>query len=342
MLAKCHKGLGDLKTSISCCNSAIEQNSKWKEPYLYRSATFQALHTAFLETDGDTSDNIARDRAGADIIVDTSKEPTDVSRHREEEAKRRLLRKNKEKVPLFVNKLDEALRLAENGQKIFIEAGVYTVSAGEGKGFSSFYVFGKNLSLIGCSTKDCILLYKKEPEPESSTSVQPGAPKLETFLICAGAGDPTLIKRLTFRNDNSSSVKTKFFGVGGGHVQIEDCLFDGVMSSEVDAVYANSAICGSLAHSYPPPRVSIRFCIFDHCQSYGTATFSRSCGSLSSSYFINCGRSAVTAMDAAKVSVLNCDFGQTELTESVVSSTGSDITVSGCYLQGIQVSHDPT
>ena len=48
-------------------------------------------------------------------------------------------------------------------------------------------------------------------------------------------------------------------------------------------------------------------------------------------------RSAVTAMDGAKVSVLNCDFGQTELTETVVSCTGSDLTVQGCYLQGIQV-----
>ena len=65
------------------------------------------------------------------------------------------------RVPLYVNKLDEALRLAENGQKIFIEAGEYTVSAGEGKGPSSYYVFGKNLSLIGASTKDCVLLYKK-------------------------------------------------------------------------------------------------------------------------------------------------------------------------------------
>ena len=43
-------------------------------------------------------------------------------------------------------------------------------------------------------------------------------------------------------------------------------------------------------------------------------------------------------MDGAKVSVLNCDFGQTELTETVVSCTGSDLTVLGCYLQGIQVS----
>ena len=45
----------------------------------------------------------------------------------------------------------------------------------------------------------------------------------------------------------------------------------------------------------------------------------------------------MTAMDGAKVSVLNCDFGQTELTETVVSCTGSDLTVRGCYLQGIQV-----
>ena len=33
-------------------------------------------------------------------------------------------------VPLYVDRLDEALRGAENGQKIFIEAGVYPVSQG--------------------------------------------------------------------------------------------------------------------------------------------------------------------------------------------------------------------
>ena len=91
LLAKCYKGLSDLKAAISCCNSAIQQNSKWKEPYLYRSACFQALHVAFLETEGDTKENIERDRTDADIIVDTSREPTDVKRHKEEEAKRILL-----------------------------------------------------------------------------------------------------------------------------------------------------------------------------------------------------------------------------------------------------------
>ena len=62
------------------------------------------------------------------------------------------------------------------------------------------------------------------------------------------------------------------------------------MSGEVDAVYANSAICGTLAASYPPPRVTIRYCVFDHCQAFGTATFSRAAGSVSSSYFTSCGR----------------------------------------------------
>ena len=39
----------------------------------------------------------------------------------------------------------------------------------------------------------------------------------------------------------------------------QDCLFDGVHSPEVDAVYANSAICGKMAGSYPAPHVSLRW-----------------------------------------------------------------------------------
>ena len=74
-LAKCYKGLGELKLSISSCNSAIQHNSKWKEPFLYRSACFQALHTSFTETAGDREENIARDRAEADIIGTASGAP---------------------------------------------------------------------------------------------------------------------------------------------------------------------------------------------------------------------------------------------------------------------------
>ena len=216
LLAKCYKGLGDLKSCISCCNSAIEHNSKWREPFLYRSACFQALHTAYLETDGDTPENIDVDRASADIIVDLNCTPTDVNIYKEEVAKRRLLKREIKKQPMFVAQLDEALRLAADGQKIFLEAGTYTVSAGASKSLSSYFVFGKNLSLIGASTRDCILLYKKEDADDEASG-----PKLETFLICAGSSIPTLIKRLTFRNGNPSFVKTKFFGVGGGRVQIE-------------------------------------------------------------------------------------------------------------------------
>ena len=54
-----------------------------------------------------------------------------------------------------MDRLDEALWVAENGQKIFIEAGVYTVS----QGGSSHYVSGKNVSLVVASRKDCALLF---------------------------------------------------------------------------------------------------------------------------------------------------------------------------------------
>ena len=155
------------------------------------------------------------DRASADIIVDPDCTPTDVTIYKEEEAKRRLLKRESEKKPIFVAKLDTALRLAADGQRIFLEAGIYTVSAGASKSLSSYFVFGKSLSLVGASTRDCILLYKKEDADEASR------PKLETFLICGSSGTPTLIKRLTFRNGNPSFVKTKFFGVAGGRVQIE-------------------------------------------------------------------------------------------------------------------------
>ena len=54
-----------------------------------------------------------------------------------------------------MDRLDEALWFAENGQKIFIKAGMYTVS----QGGSSHYVSGKNVSLEAASTKDCALLF---------------------------------------------------------------------------------------------------------------------------------------------------------------------------------------
>ena len=80
--------------------------------------------------------------------------PSDLQTHREDEARRRLLRRGGEKVPLYVDRLDEALWVAENGQKIFIEAGVYTVSHGA----SSPYVSGKNVSMVDASTKYMLYL----------------------------------------------------------------------------------------------------------------------------------------------------------------------------------------
>ena len=40
--------------------------------------------------------------------------------------------------------------------------------------------------------------------------------------------------------------------------------------------------------------------------------------------------------------MVNCEFGQTELTEVTIRSTGSDLTVSGCYLQGVEIGQGGT
>ena len=106
------------------------------------------------------------------------------------------------------------------------------VSAGASKELSSFFLFGKNLRLIGASVKDCVLLYKRtegevmiqmmmmiaqtlmmknydDDDVEEGEEVnhvtdlaaqEAEGGRLETFLICAGPGaQPTLVKRLTFR-----------------------------------------------------------------------------------------------------------------------------------------------
>ena len=59
---------------------------------------------------------------------------------------------------------------------------------------------GKNVSLVGASTKDCALLYQNTETPAPAPA--PVSPNLETFLICAGSGEVTLVKRLSFRNAN--------------------------------------------------------------------------------------------------------------------------------------------
>ena len=303
LLAKCYKGLDELKNAILSCNSAIDHRPHWKDPFLYRSACFQAFHARLLETDGEDLANIERDRNEADIIVGQAVEGS---------------------TKKFVSKIDEALTAAKDGDKIFIEPGFYDVT--------SLFLFGKTVSLIGASVKRCVLQYKKQDV--ASPAQSPKESRLETFLICTSGSVPTLIKRLTFRSANPSEVKTKFLGVAGGTVQLEDCLFDGGESAEVGAVYTNAKICGNLASNYPSPRVIARFCVFDRCSAFGAFTALHSCGALHCCYFVGCGRSCVAALDSAKVSLANCELAMTEISEQTVGATSSDLTVTGCHFHG--------
>eukprot|EP00093_Oithona_nana_P002216 02216.XXX_16908_18848_1 [CDS] Oithona nana genome sequencing. len=288
LLAKCHRGRNDLKSAILSCQSSIEARPKWKDPFLYRSACFQALHQYFNETDGDLESNILQDRQEADFIVKDTEE------------------------------LFSALKNAADGQRIFLKPGTYQAK--------SLFLCGKNVALIGASVKDCILEFKNDTNQ-----------KLETFLICSCAGAaPTLLKRLTFKSITAQGLaKIKFLGVAGGTVQLEDCLFDATENNDTDAVYTNAKIAGNLAANYPPPYVIARFCVFDSCQSYGAFSAFRSRGSVQTCYFVNCGRSAIVANDCAKLSIGHCEFAQTDRSEQTLSSSHSDVTLTGCYFHGL-------
>ena len=247
------------------------------------------LYTKLSETDGDLELNIDRDRKEADIIVDEKiKEPS----------------VDETSGKITVNRIEDAFKAAKEGSKIFVEPGNYYINSredDEGKHFRpSVFLFGKNVLLIGASSKRCVLLFgsASSDTPHSMSSASTGlGSNLETLLICASAGKiPTLIKRFTFRRSNnticsSTGAKTRFLGVAGGSVHLEDCLFDAggasssTCSSDVDAVYASSRICGALAKNYPPPSVIARFCIFDGCQSFGTFTVARGAGAVRNCYF---------------------------------------------------------
>ena len=247
------------------------------------------MYTKLSDTDGDLEVNIDRDRKEADIIVDeTIKDPS----------------VDESSGKITVGRIEDAFKAAKEGSRIFVEPGEYYINSAEdeeGKSFRpSVFLFGKNVLLIGASSKRCVLLFGS-----SSTESLPSLPSaskglgsnLETLLICASAGKiPTLIKRFTFRRANNTvcssiGAKTRFLGVAGGSVHLEDCLFDAggasttTCSSDVDAVYASSRICGALAANYPPPSVIARFCIFDGCQSFGTFTVARGAGAVRNCYF---------------------------------------------------------
>ena len=326
-LAKCHKSMDDVRSAVASCNAAVSLGPKWKDPFLYRSACFQALHQAFVETDGDSEDNVERDRTEANIIVDP-----------EERAS-----KGGSEGKTCVASVDEALQASKEGDRIFVEKGEYYVSS------SPLFICGKSVSIIGASTRDCVFNYTSPGSDASPSSAL--ASRLNTFLICAGEEAPVLLKRLTFRNvcqqGAQCSTKTRFLGVGGGTVQVEDCVFEGADGGEeaeaadVDAIYANAKIAGALAANFAPPKVHARFCVFDHCQSYAAFTVNNASAVAESCYFVG---SRLSAMENSRVTVKNCEFAQSGSGErTMVQSIGAsraEIEVRGSYIHGIQTRDD--
>ena len=102
------------------------------------------------ESAGDSEENIERDRAEANIIVDATAKPSDTQTAR------------------VVNRLDEAFQIATEGSRIFVERGSYRVTSNATSKIKSAFLFGnKNVSVIGASSKDCVLLYGQADDEES-------------------------------------------------------------------------------------------------------------------------------------------------------------------------------
>ncbi len=283
-LARCRRARGRLREAVASCNSAIECRSEsaaqtpasaWREPFLYRSACFRALHARMKrgpsEEDDEEAEAVEKDRVEADIVVDPSLE--EEVEDRGESGERRQLR---------LRRLDKALSAAKDGETIFVEAGIYRVTSSDsdsGVSGAPYFLLGKSVFILGACAAKCVLEY-------SGKDSSRGASRLDTFLICGMSPEKTtFIKRLTFRNvpsqqssSSSSSIATRFLGVAAGRVHLEDCVFDGgggeesAAAAAADAVYASSRICGHLASSYPPPVVTARFCVFDRCRSFAAFT----------------------------------------------------------------------
>ena len=104
------------------------------------------------ESTGDSEENIERDRGEANIIVDASAKPADTDGQ----------------TARVVNRLDEAFQIATEGSRIFVEKGTYRVTSNATSKIKSAFLFGnKNVSVIGASSKDCVLLYGQADDEEA-------------------------------------------------------------------------------------------------------------------------------------------------------------------------------
>ena len=106
--------------------------------------------------------------------------PSDLQTHREDEAWRRLLRRGGEEVPLHQTGRGAAGR-GERAEDLHRGGGV-------SQGGSSHNVFGKNVSLVGASRKDCALLYQNTETP-APAPISPGTRNRETWRLSSSASE---------------------------------------------------------------------------------------------------------------------------------------------------------
>ena len=269
-----------------------------------------------------------RARLSADIIVNPGAGPE--------------VTENTEDGPRTVSSLQEALSLAEDGDKIFLEAGRYTRAEG--------WSVTSRVAISGAGAGQCVL-------------VSAGSPTLQ---ICAArpeegvtrAATPILIQRLQFLNncdeqsgdsgEVTSSNAAHLYIISPDTVTVKECLFTGGEKRSGGILIAEEAFYRSLLElEFENPellsdsgsgmsdkclRLFVDFCIFTECQR-NCCLFSNNQATVivSNTVMSGCGRLGVSAGEGSSVSLLNCHISDCSIS-CVSADNVSTINILGSYL----------
>ena len=282
------------------------------------------------EPSGGATEEVLRARLSADIIVDPGAGPEVTG--------------DTEAGPRTVTSLQEALSLAEDGDKIFLEAGRYTRAEG--------WSLTSRVTISGAGAGQCVL-------------VSAGSPTLQ---ICAArpeegvtrAATPILIQRLQFLNncdiseeqsgdtEVTSSNAAHLYIISPDTVTVKDCLFSGGERRSGGILIAEEAFYRSLLElEFENPellsdsgsgmsdkclRLFVDFCIFTECQR-NSCLFSNNQATVivSNTIMSGCGRLGVSAGEGSSVSLLNCHISDCSLS-CVSADNVSTVNILGSYL----------
>lgn len=328
-LALTNEGLSNIKRAIMFCNKAISEDPGWMIPFNKRAEYFQYFEQQLTQTAGGSNEEILRARISADIIVDPCADEESMNIVNDGGVR-------------IVNNLENALALAKDGDKIFLEEGRYYREDG--------FSISCRVSLTGASSSECVI-------------VSCGSPTLQ---ICSGlksasssaGSSPILLTRLQLLNLTrdmeqedlvTSSNASHLYIISPDTVTVKDCLFNGGEHKTGGILIAEEAFYKSLLElEFENPemlsgesgcgmantclKLFVDFCVFSDC-SRNCCLFSnnQSVVIMSNSVMRGCGRTGVSAGEGSSVSIINSHISDCSMS-CVSSDNVSTLNILGSML----------